>query len=293
MKQKQQNNILEWDFLKYGTYPGGESMLSSSYLRIVLLASVPGIGISAYVWGSRILLMYLVSWIAGLLVESIFSMAGKSPFRGSSTVTAALLVLLLPVSTPLLPLAFASAFAIFAGQEIFGGAGYHIVNPALLAKLVLMTGYLQEIQGPSFASAFEPDLSGLTIVSGILMTVTFVVLVILRRENLFVAGGLVLGTILTVLWMKSQNLMPYDSLIKTIMLDGFAFVICFVVLDPATTPSNRNASLVYGLIVSSLAFLVGIFSDKYSSGIVIATLFGNLISPLLDELFNQSKKNSL
>ncbi len=262
-----------------------------NYPALILLATLPCLGLSVYAWGSRLLLLLAASMIPALIVEILFSHFRKSPFRGGSIVFSVLLVLLLPSTTPVWLVSLAAAFGIFFGQEIFGGTGYHLVSPTLLAMLFLMTGYLQEIQGPCFASAFEAPDPRIWMIAGGLMLLPLILQLILQPSNLPLLAGIAAGTILAVLWMKSLDIMPYDSLLKTLVLDAFAFVICFIAFDPACTPRSLWARVIYGFIIAALAFVIGTFSDRYSCGIIIALLFGNLISPLLDLLFKKTGKH--
>ena len=121
------------------------------------------------------------------------------------------------------------------------------------------------------------------------MLVPLVLNLILRPSNLLILAGVALGTIPVLFWLRSLEILPYDSIAETLVLDSFAFVICFILPDPATAPRNRWGMMVYGFLIASLAFVIGTFSDKYSGGIIIALLFGNLVSPLLDLLFKKQR----
>ena len=56
-------------------------------------------------------------------------------------VTGFLIPLCLPPTIPLWMVAVATAFGVVIGKEIFGGTGYNVFNPALLARAFLFFSY--------------------------------------------------------------------------------------------------------------------------------------------------------
>ena len=260
------------------------------HLMILLAGALPCLGLSVHAWGTRILLLLLAALIPGLIAEFLFARTGRRAFRGSAAVVALLLVLMVPPTTPLWMVCVAAVFGIFFGQEIFGGAGYHLVSPVLLAKLFLMIGFLPHIQGPFFASPAGPEGSRLWIMAGLLMLPPLLAQLAVSRSALSTLAGAMLGTGMAIAGMHLMEIMPQASIGRTLVFDSFAFVTCFLLLDPACSPASRWARMIYGFTVTLLAFAIGAFSDKYAEGIVIALLFGNLISPLLDQLFLSSKR---
>jgi Na+-transporting NADH:ubiquinone oxidoreductase subunit B len=283
------NRIAAYSKILYDAYP---ERACRNYMLIILLSALPCFTFSLITWGRGMLIIWLVAWVPGMIIEFLFSRLRKKPCHGSSLVFSLLLVLMLPSTTPLWQVSMASAFGIFFGKEIFGGTGYHLISPVLLARLFLMIGYLPDIQGPHFASASDPENPDLWIIAGLLMLLPLLFQLAFVRAGLYILAGAFAGTALAIIWMSAMDLMPHESLAKTLVLDSFAFVLCFILLDPVPAPSSRWARGIYGFIIVVLAFVIGIFSDRYSEGIIVAMLFGNIISPLLDTLFRDSQKIS-
>jgi RnfABCDGE-type electron transport complex D subunit len=111
------------------------------YMSIVLVALMPSIAASVYFFGPRVLLMILVSYVVGGLVEVGFACVRKSEIHEGFFVTGMIFPLLLPPSTPLWVVAVGIFFGVFFGKEVFGGTGHNIFNPALVGRLFVTIAF--------------------------------------------------------------------------------------------------------------------------------------------------------
>jgi Na+-transporting NADH:ubiquinone oxidoreductase subunit B len=101
-----------------------------------------------------------------------------------------------------------------------------------------------------------------------------------------IAGG-ILGVIITGLvlnlfagpqansWMA---LPPFYHLI----MGGFAFGITYMATDPVSAPGMDHVKWIYGFSIGVLTVLIRVFNPAYPEGVMMAILFMNLFSPLLD-----------
>jgi Na+-transporting NADH:ubiquinone oxidoreductase subunit B len=105
------------------------------YMTIVIVALLPSIISAVYFFGPRVLLMILVSYVVGGIVEVIFACIRKTEVHEGFFVTGMLFPLILPPATPLWVVAVGIAFGVFFGKEVFGGTGHNIFNPALVGRL--------------------------------------------------------------------------------------------------------------------------------------------------------------
>jgi Na+-transporting NADH:ubiquinone oxidoreductase subunit B len=83
----------------------------------------------------------------GGLCEAIFAIIRKHEINEGFLVTGMLIPLCLPPDIPLWMVAIATAFGIVIGKEIFGGTGFNIFNPALIARAFLFFSYPQYMSG--------------------------------------------------------------------------------------------------------------------------------------------------
>ena len=89
----------------------------------------------------------LVSYAAGGFWEVLFAVVRKHEINEGFLVTGLLIPLIVPPTIPLWMIAVATSFGVVIGKEIFGGTGYNIFNPALVARAFLFFAYPGAISG--------------------------------------------------------------------------------------------------------------------------------------------------
>lgn len=106
----------------------------SSIMADVLLAMIPLMLWSVYVFGARSVVIVMISVVfAGVSDFSLkkFVFKNNTPFDLSGIITGAIVGLCLPVSVPLWLPAFAAVVAIALGKYAAGGMGKNLFNPAV------------------------------------------------------------------------------------------------------------------------------------------------------------------
>ena len=91
--------------------------------------------------------MYAVVFTIGGLCEGLFAVVRKHEINEGFLVTGMLIPLTMPPTIPLWMLALATFFGIVIGKEIFGGTGYNIFNPALMARAFIFFAYPTTMSG--------------------------------------------------------------------------------------------------------------------------------------------------
>ena len=94
-----------------------------------------------------VLPIYMVVFTVGGLCEVLFSIIRKHEINEGFLVTGFLIPLIMPPSIPLWMVAIATIFGIVIGKEIFGGTGYNIFNPALVARVFAFFAYPTAMSG--------------------------------------------------------------------------------------------------------------------------------------------------
>ncbi len=122
-----------------------QGMDAKRFMFTVVLAVLPALAGSVYFFGPRVLLMILVSYAAGGLVEVGFAAIRRHPINEGFLVTGLLLPLTLPVGIPLWMIALGSAFGVFFGKEVFGGVGQNVFNPALVGRAFLFLSFPKQM----------------------------------------------------------------------------------------------------------------------------------------------------
>jgi len=102
-----------------------------------------------------------------------------------------------------------------------------------------------------------------------------------------IVGG-VLGVIAmgSAVVLFSSELSPWHWInpVNHLIMGGFAFGITFMATDPVSAPGTDGARWVYGFLIGVLTVIVRAFNLAYAEGVMLAILFMNLFSPMLEIL---------
>ncbi len=103
-----------------------------------------------------------------------------------------------------------------------------------------------------------------------------------------IIGGII--GVLAVTWPLhllasfTGSLSPMLSLhpVYHLVMGGFAFGVVYMATDPVTAPGMERSRWIYGFAIGALTVLIRLFNPAYPEGVMLAILFMNLFSPLLD-----------
>ena len=114
----------------------------------VIIAMIPMLIWSVYVFGFRALTITAISVASSVLFEYLYrKLLRKSNTISdlSAVVTGMLLAYCIPVSAPLWIPVVGAFFAIIIVKQLYGGIGKNVVNPALAARVFLFIAYPAEV----------------------------------------------------------------------------------------------------------------------------------------------------
>ena len=117
---------------------------TSGIMLDVIIALIPALAASIIIFGWRALAVVATSVVACVLLEFISRKVMKRDNTIgdlSAVVTGILLAFNLPVGIPLWIVVFGDIVAIVVVKQMFGGIGQNFVNPALLARIVLVSSF--------------------------------------------------------------------------------------------------------------------------------------------------------
>ena len=141
-------------------------------MRQVVLALLPGILLSAWVYGWGVIFQCLLAILFALLLEATMLKLRRQPmsvylYDGSAVVTALLFALAISPFTPVWVNLAGVAFAICISKHAFGGLGYNLFNPA-------MAGYVFVLLCFPSPMLLWPDITGGNHPATLLQTVTMI-----------------------------------------------------------------------------------------------------------------------
>lgn len=124
------------------------------YQHYLALGELGSVGVcSTFLYGlSKVLPLIVVSYVAGGIVEVIFSVVRGHEINEGFLVTGLLIPLIMPASAPLWQVALSTVFGVAIGKEIFGGTGMNIFNPALTARAFMFFAFANRMSGDVWTS---------------------------------------------------------------------------------------------------------------------------------------------
>jgi len=280
------------------------------------LAHDPSNLISNFVYGFLFFFpIFLVTQIAGGTCEMIFSIVRKHEINEGFLVTGLLYPLTLPATIPLWQVAVGIIFGVVIGKEVFGGTGKNIFNPALTARAFLFFAYPAQISGDAVwtavdgytgatalaqAAAGGVDAIGwswqdafIGLVPGSLGE-TSTLLILIGAGYLLSTGigswkimlSMLLGmaataTLFNVIGSDTNPMfaVPWHW---HLVIGSFAFACVFMATDPVSASMTPNGKFIYGFLIGVLGVLIRVVNPAYPEGWMLAILFMNACSPLID-----------
>jgi Na+-transporting NADH:ubiquinone oxidoreductase subunit B len=268
----------------------------------------------------QVLPIIIVSYVTGLAIEFAFAQSRGHEVNEGFLVTGMLIPLIMPPDVPLWMVALSTAFAVIFGKEVFGGTGMNILNPALTARAFLFFAYPKQISGDSVWIADKPDaFSGATPLGNAMIgdvskipdpmemflgfipgsigeTSTLAILIgalILLVTGVaswrimlsVVLGGLAMGWIFNAIGSTAYMQIPAWH---HLVMGGFAFGAVYMATDPVTATQTIKGQFIYGFLIGLFAILVRVFNPAYPEGMMLAILFMNIFSPLIDHYVIQA-----
>ena len=134
----------------------------------VLYALIPAFLVSIYLFGISALVVTSVAIISCILFEYVIQKfllkTEVTVSDGSALLTGVLLAFNVPSSLPIWMVIVGSLIAIGVAKLSFGGLGYNIFNPALVARVFLLVSF--PVQMTSWPVPFENNMSLVDAISG-------------------------------------------------------------------------------------------------------------------------------
>ena len=252
--------------MEFRTYSSPHLPVSESVpvmMQRVLLALIPGITCSFWVFGWGILINILLAAVTAIIAEAGMLMLRKRPLQpalldGSALLTGVLLALALPPLAPWWIPVIGSLFAIVIAKQLYGGLGYNPFNPAMAGYVVLLISFPLELTlwspageslalGDTFMLVFTGSLPANLSLDAITMATpmdTIKTQLGLSKTLTEIRGGPLFGSfagagwewintwfLLGGLWLLQQKVIQWH--IPTGMLGGlFVIALVFYIINP-------------------------------------------------------------
>lgn len=293
---------------------------TSKLMRDVVIALIPALAVSVWVFGLNVLVLTAVSVACCILFEYLiqrFMLRGPLTINNwSAVVTGMLLAFNVPSSLPLWIVAIGALVSIGVGKMTFGGLGKNPFNPALVGRVFLLLSFpvamttfpqlADAATGATPLSAMKGMLaSGMTVPeamatfdygdmligfkSGSFGEVSVLALLLgfgwllFRRVITWRIPVYVLGTMAIftgILWGIDPD--KYMSPMFHLFTGGALLGAIFMATDYVTSPMTYKGMLLYGVGIGVITILIRIWG-VYPEGMSFAILIMNAFVPLIDK----------
>ena len=292
----------------------------------VIIALLPCVVASTIIFGARTLLVVGVTVAASVLFEYLYCHLMKKPNPVgdlSAVVTGMILALNMPVTMPLWIAIVGAFIAIVLMKQLFGGIGMNFANPALVARIVLFTGFASrmtafvnppkaartlQIMGVDGASSATPlqveggvgkyPLMDLFMgVHGGVMGETCALAILIGLAWLLVTRTIT--ATIPVTYVGSYALFSFllnvgelgaaDAgmlVLHEVLAGGLLFGAVFMATDYVTSPFTLKGKIVFGIGLGLITFGIRAFGNM-AEGVSYAILLMNLFVPYINDLTRQ------
>ncbi len=299
-----------------------------SVMYDVVIALIPALFVGFFYFGFKSVVVTAVACLSVLFFEWAFlKVSGKkniweTVFDGSAIITGVLLAMNLPASSPWWMVLVGGFVAIIVGKQVFGGLGYNIFNPALVARVFLLISFpVQMTKWTVPVKSFMAD--GVTAATPLGMLKTEGLSAVLShftyadyiKGNIggsfgevsaiaLLIGGcyllirkvisweipvsllLTLSVFTGIFWYINPD--KYASPLFHITTGGAVLGAFFMATDMVTSPITRKGMIIFGCAIGLITGVIRLFGG-YPEGISFAILIMNAFVPLIDKATKQKK----
>lgn len=287
-----------------------------SIMLDVIIALIPALTASVWIFGFRALFITLISCISCVFFEWIWQKFTKKPITIkdlSAVVTGMLLAYNLPANVPIYVVIVGAFVAIILAKQVFGGIGQNFINPALAARAFLLAAYPMQVTNfpqplevvggsgaldaitsatplalmkmgnieslPDFMEVFIGTIAGCLGEVSALALLLGAAYLLVRKVITWHIPFFYLATlfIMTFIFGGQGAYMSFYSLfLGGAMLGGF-----FMATDYTTTPMTVKGQIIYAIGAGIIAAVIRFFGG-YPEGVSYSILLMNLAVPIID-----------
>lgn len=269
-------------------------------MRQVIIALLASTVAGVIFFGGRALLILVISVLSSIFWQRlmIYIKKEKRPLDGSEVVTGLLIGLNLSPLVPWWIPVVGTFIAIVLAKELFGGLGFNIFNPALIARAFLLASWPMEMT--TWAAPFTgvtqatplallklqhvstPYISLFLGNRGGCIGETSVLALLIGAAYLFYKGVIDWRTpIPYILTVGVLSLIFGQDPLFHMMSGGLVLGAFFMATDYTTTPVTKSGRIIFGIGCGVITILIRLFGG-YPEGVSYSILFMNAMTPLID-----------
>lgn len=285
---------------------------TTKIMGTVLLALVPSLAASVYIFGGRVLVLALACVIASVFFEWIYNLlAHKTQTISdlSAAVTGLLIAFNVPSNFPIWMAVLGCFVAIVVVKQLFGGIGRNFVNPAITARIFLFISFSAQmttwpvprmadtdaVTGPTplaqaAGGASKADLPSLMdmflgFIGGSTGEVCSLALLI---GGLFLIWKKVISPIIPCAFIGTVFVIAlcyykgdFSMALFHVLAGGVMLGAFFMATDYVTSPKLPKGQLLFGIGCGVITMAIRLWGN-YPEGVSFSILLMNICTPLIN-----------
>ena len=296
------------------------AMDTQKTMLMVLIALVPSLLVSTYVFGFRVLILTAVCIAASMFFEWAWNKLMKRKQTVcdlSAALTGTLIAFNLPSGLPYWIAIVGCFVATIVVKQLFGGIGKNLVNPAITARIVLFISFATEMttwplprmnqtadvltgptplgvihEGGQLPTNMEMFLG---YIGGSMGEVSAIALII---GGLFLVWKKIISPIIPccfigtvfvfalIYYSATGNGDALQMAVFHILAGGVMLGAIFMATDYVTSPLLPAGKVVFGIGCGVITMLIRLFG-QYPEGVSFSILIMNCLTPLIDSFFQK------
>ena len=275
----------------------------------VIIALMPALVASAFIFGFRALLVTGVTVAACVGFEALYCVLMKKPVPVgdlSAVVTGLILAFNLPATIPLWIAVVGAFIAIVVVKQLFGGIGCNFANPALVGRIALFVGFAGRMTAYAFP---ETDIDVLATATTLVAGKSLSSMDMLFNLAFGIHGGvlgetcsvmLLLGGIYLIVTRTISAAIPVaylgtvavlslvfgQDVVLQLLGGGLLLGAFFMATDYVTSPFTLKGKIVYGIGLGVITCAIR-FWGNMAEGVSFSLLIMNLLVPYINDLTRQ------
>ena len=275
----------------------------------VVIALMPALVASAFIFGFRALLVTGVTVAACVGFEALYCVLMKKPVPVgdlSAVVTGLILAFNLPATIPLWIAVVGAFIAIVVVKQLFGGIGCNFANPALVGRIALFVGFAGRMTAYAFP---ETDIDVLATATPLVAGKSLSSMDMLFNLAFGIHGGvlgetcsvmLLLGGIYLIVTRTISAAIPVaylgtvavlslvfgQDVVLQLLGGGLLLGAFFMATDYVTSPFTLKGKIVYGIGLGVITCAIR-FWGNMAEGVSFSLLIMNLLVPYINDLTRQ------
>jgi electron transport complex protein RnfD len=277
---------------------------TQSIMLNVILALIPALVASVFLFGFRALLVEAVSVASAVLCEAAWCAVRKEKqsIRDlSAIITGLLLAFNLPASIPLYIPVIGAIVAIIVVKELFGGIGCNFANPAIVARITLavsfpslMTSYtyprlFRACDALTSATPLAAGKAGVPLLNLLLGThggvigetcaaalLAGLIWLLVTHTIEITIPAVYVGTVFVLSWIFGYN--P----LQQVLSGGLLLGAIFMATDYVTSPYTHLGKIIFAAGCGVITCMIRFFGNM-REGVSYSILLMNLLVPIINE----------